>query len=81
MYIYIYTYTIAFILFIEFCNYNDHKINKSTEAVRKAKSNFEKTLADGVASYPKCFWKYAQSKTKIKQRVSYWDRLIALSQP
>ena len=48
--------------------------NKSTEAVRKAKYNFEKTLADGVASNPKLFWKYVQSKTKTKQSIGSKER-------
>ena len=48
--------------------------NRSTEAVRKAKYNFEKTLVDGVASNPKRFWKYVQSKTKIKQSIRSIER-------
>ena len=48
--------------------------NRSTEAVRKAKYNFEKTLVDGVASNPKRFWKYVQSKTKIKQSIGSIER-------
>ena len=48
--------------------------NRSTEAVRKAKYNFEKTLVDGVASNPKSFWKYVQSRTKIKQSIRSIER-------
>ena len=42
--------------------------------MRKAKYNFEKTLVDGVASNPKRFWKYVQSKTKIKQSIGSIER-------
>ena len=38
--------------------------NRSTEAVRKAKYNFEKTLVDGVASNPKHFGNMFKVKLK-----------------
>ena len=38
--------------------------NAQTEAVRNVTFSFEKNLVDGLASYPKQFWKYVHSKTK-----------------
>ena len=44
--------------------------NASTQAVRGAKYNFEMGLINDLSVNPKRFWKYVQSKTKVKQSVA-----------
>jgi len=44
--------------------------NASIQAVRRAKYNFEKNLINDLPVDIKRFWKYVQSKTKVKQSVA-----------
>jgi len=42
--------------------------------VRNAKFNFEKGLITDISVNPKRFWKYVQSKSKVKQSVNSINR-------
>ena len=44
--------------------------NAATRDIRRAKRDFEKKLAADIKLNPKCFWKYARSKTKVKAGIS-----------
>jgi hypothetical protein len=48
--------------------------NEATAAVRGAKKEFERKLAEEVKQNPKAFWKYVSSKTKSRSGVSDLER-------
>jgi len=48
--------------------------NVSTLAGRNSKCDFEQDIANNVTNNPKRFWKYVQSKSKVKQLVSSIQR-------
>ena len=52
----------------DYLAYTKHR-NDITEAVRNAKYCFEKDLIHGVSTNPKRFWKYVNSKTKVRYAI------------
>ena len=46
------------------------KRNKSTHANRKAKSNFERLVAENIKTDSKSFWNYVRSKNKTRTGIS-----------
>ena len=48
--------------------YNDSKYVASPK-VREAKRRYEKKVAGSIKSNPKAFWKFVQSKTKVKEEI------------
>ena len=44
--------------------------NQVKSAIRKAKANMEKEIAQNAKSNPKIFWKYANSKRKTNTGIS-----------
>ena len=49
-------------------NYKQER-NKTTDMVRKAKRNFEKSLIKDIGKNTKKFWSYVRNKTKIKETI------------
>ncbi|KAJ8031241.1 hypothetical protein HOLleu_27911 [Holothuria leucospilota] len=45
------------------------QLNKATNAIRKAKRDFERKLAQNITSDTKSFYRYVRSKSKAKERV------------
>jgi ribonucleases P/MRP protein subunit RPP40 len=55
-------------------SYNDYieykrALNKATYEYKKAKTNFEKKLADNIKDNPKSFYSYVRSKSRTKDKV------------
>ena len=45
-------------------------MNTATSEVRRAKAQFENSIADEVKDNAKHFWRYVKSQTKTKMRLS-----------
>ncbi|MES9884124.1 MAG: reverse transcriptase family protein, partial [Sedimenticola sp.] len=52
-----------------FCKYAEQR-NETTNIIRIAKQNYEKSLAENIQEDNKAFWRYVKSKTKTKDSVS-----------
>ena len=48
--------------------YNNSKYVASSK-MREAKRRYEKKVAGNIKSNPKAFWKFVQSKTKVKEEI------------
>ena len=44
--------------------------NEATKTVKQSKHCYEKELAERILINPKCFWKYVNSKIKVKSSLS-----------
>ena len=49
--------------------------NEATKAVKESKHCYEKELAESISINPKRFWKYVNSKIKVKSSLSELQRL------